>query len=116
MENKLDCTELKVKIENLTNLISSYSILSVTNSSMASQIDSWRKILEGLKLDYNTNGCIVKTEAIRQEDLKEVADKYKDIDKKRIEEISNYNRTKRVFYGAMFLLTALGVMIITKKK
>jgi hypothetical protein len=113
---KLDCTELKIKIENLTNLISSYSILAVDNNAYASQINNWKKILEGLKLDYNTNGCIVNYEAIRQEELKEVADKYKDLDKSRIEEISTYDISKRVFYGVLVLMSALGIMIIVKKK
>jgi hypothetical protein len=83
---------------------------------MASQIASWKQILEGLKLDYDTNGCMVKMEALRQKDLAEVANKYKELDKSRIEEISNYDRSKRVFYGAMVLLTALGIMILSKKK
>ena len=116
MAEKLDCKQLKINIENLTNLISSYSILAVANNRYSSQIDSWKKILAGLKLDYDTNGCMVKLEAERQNDIQEVADKYKELDKTRIEEDSTYNITKRIFYGAIILFSALGIMIITKKK
>lgn len=116
MAEKLNCKELKIKIENLTNLISSYSILAVANNKYASQIDSWKKILASLKLDYDTNGCMVKLEAERQNDIQEVAEKYKELDKNRIEEDSTYNISKRVFYGVIILLSALGIMVIVKKK
>lgn len=116
MAEKLDCNDLKIKIENLTNLISSYSILAVANNAYASQIDSWKKLLASLKLDYDTNGCLVKLEAKRQSDILEVADKYKELDKERIEEGSTYDRSKRIFYGAIILLSAFGIMLIVKKE
>lgn len=74
-------------------------------------------LLSAKKKWYELYGCVNKVESIRQKELGEVIENFKEIDKARIESKTSSEVKKRNIIGGSVLVLALVMIIfLTKKK
>lgn len=106
-----NCINLDSQIQSLINTISEQNKLAIYDPRLNSSVQSLKKKLAELKLDYETKGCLKKVAQVKSESTQEVVKKFTNLDEARINEETKYQTQQRVFFGGLVLVA--GLMIIT---
>ncbi len=106
-----DCVELQKTIDKLINEKSYYALR--LNSGEISVLD---KRLSELNYFFNRITCEMVIGNKKLEQVSEIANKYQEIDKIRIESESIKERNKRIYIGIGIILAGVGIILITNRK
>jgi uncharacterized coiled-coil DUF342 family protein len=106
-----DCVELQKTIDKLINEKSYYALR--LNSGEISVLDNR---LSELNSFFNKITCEMVIGNKKLEQVSEIANKYQEIDKIRIESESIKERNKRVYIGIGIVLAGAGIILITNRK
>ncbi len=106
-----DCVELQKTIDKLINEKSYYALR--LNSGEISVLD---KRLSELNSFFNKITCEMVIGNKKLEQVSEIANKYQEIDKIRIESESIKERNKRIYIGIGIILAGVGIILITNRK
>jgi uncharacterized coiled-coil DUF342 family protein len=106
-----DCVELQKTIDKLINEKSYYALRM--DSGEISVLD---KRLSELNSFFNKVTCEMVIGNKKLEQVSEIANKYQEIDKIRIESESIKERNKRVYIGIGIVLAGAGIILITNRK
>jgi uncharacterized coiled-coil DUF342 family protein len=106
-----DCVELQKTIDKLINEKSYYALRM--DSGEISVLDNR---LSELNSFFNKVTCEMVIGNKKLEQVSEIANKYQEIDKIRIESESIKERNKRVYIGIGIVLAGAGIILITNRK
>ena len=106
-----DCVELQKTIDKLINEKSYYALR--LNFGEISVLD---KRLSELNSFFNKITCEMVIGNKKLEQVSEIANKYQEIDKIRIESESIKERNKRIYIGIGIILAGVGIILITNRK
>ena len=106
-----DCVELQKTIDKLINEKSYYALRM--DSGEISVLDNR---LSELNSFFNKITCEMVIGNKKLEQVSEIANKYQEIDKIRIESESIKERNKRVYIGIGIVLAGAGIILITNRK
>lgn len=111
-----ECINLDSEIQSLISTISDQMKLAVNDSRYNSTVESLKKKLAQLKLDYETKGCIAKVQKVQLESANEVVSQFTSLDEARIEEQASYQVKQRVFFGGLVLIAGLFILTAFNSK
>lgn len=112
-EKQLKCININASLQ---------SILQYQGASALSYFDTLSKeydrteAISRYRKEFNDNNCTKIIEQYRQQELGDVASKFQELDKRRIEEESKYVRNQRIFFGGLILLGGLVIITLFGKK
>lgn len=106
-----DCVYLEEKIANKLTEIS-----ALVKYQRLGEVEGKTAELQNLQNDFKNKGCVKEVEKYKQSELGQVIDIYSDLDKQRITENTTYEKNKRIFIGASFLILGLTIVLINKNK
>jgi hypothetical protein len=106
-----DCVELQKTIDKIMNEKSFYALK--LNRTQMGLLD---KRIKELNDFYAKKNCQIVLGNKKLEIVSDVATKYQEVDKTRIEAESKPQVTKRIYVGIGILLAGLSIILITNKK
>jgi uncharacterized coiled-coil DUF342 family protein len=106
-----DCVELQKTIDKLINEKSYYALRMDSGEILV--LD---KRLSELNSFFNKVTCEMVIGNKKIEQVSEIANKYQEIDKIRIESESIKERNKRIYIGIGIILAGVGIILITNRK
>jgi hypothetical protein len=106
-----DCVEMQKTIDKIINEKSFYALQ--LDSKEMSVLDS--RLVE-LNSFFAKKNCQIVVGDKKLEQVNEIANKYKDVDKIRIEAESKSEVKKRIYIGVGIVLVATSIILISNKK
>ena len=105
-EKELNCIRINSQLQSAIQFKGAKAL-----SPFDTELANNEKSIALYRKQFDDNNCAQVIEQYRQKELGTVIDKFSDLDKKRIESESIYERNQRVFFGALILIS--GIVIIT---
>lgn len=109
------CINLDSQINSLINTIAEQTKLALYDNRLYSTVDSLKKKLSELRLEYETKGCLVKVEKVKSATVQEVISDFTSLDQQRIAEDTNYQLKQRIFFGGLVLVAGLVILTMFNK-